>query len=59
MKFLEEKNEKKKLSLLTKRQESRYDELLKHYADQRIELDLDNGVAVNYKKFGKLVAEIK
>ncbi|MHC9538756.1 MAG: BREX-1 system adenine-specific DNA-methyltransferase PglX [Vulcanimicrobiota bacterium] len=61
VKFLEERNEKKKLSLLTKQQEElrRYDELLKHFADQRIELDLDDGVAVNYKKFGKLVMEIK
>ncbi len=28
-------------------------------ADQRIELDLDDGVKVNYGKFGDLLAEVK
>ena len=36
-----------------------YDEQLRHYADQRIELDLDDGVKVNYGKFGDLLAEVK
>lgn len=36
-----------------------YDEKLRHYADQRIELDLDDGVKVNYGKFGDLLAEFK
>jgi hypothetical protein len=36
-----------------------FDEQLRHYADQRISLDLDNGVKVNYGKFGDLLAEIK
>lgn len=35
-----------------------FDELLRHYADQRIALDLDNGVKVNYGKFGSLLAEV-
>jgi type II restriction/modification system DNA methylase subunit YeeA len=35
----------------------RFDELLRHYADKRISLDLDDGVRVNYGKFGDLVAE--
>ena len=37
----------------------RYDEQLHHYADQRIALDLDDGVKVNYSKFGNLLAEVK
>lgn len=37
----------------------KYDEKLRHYADQRISLDLDDGVKVNYGKFGDLLAEVK
>ena len=37
----------------------RYDEKLRHYADLRISLDLDDGVKVNYGKFGDLLAEVK
>ena len=37
----------------------RFDEQLRHYADQRIALDLDDGVKVNYGKFGDLLAEVK
>lgn len=36
-----------------------FDENLRHYADQRIELDLDDGVKANYGKFGNLLAEVK
>ena len=36
-----------------------YDEKLRHYADTRITLDLDDGVKVNYGKFGDLLAEVK
>ncbi len=36
-----------------------FDELLRHYADQRIALDLDDGVKVNYARFGKLLADAK
>ena len=36
-----------------------YDEKLRHYADMRIALDLDDGVKVNYAKFGDLLAEVK
>jgi type II restriction/modification system DNA methylase subunit YeeA len=36
-----------------------YDEKLRHYADRRIQLDLDDGVKVNYGKFGDLLAEVK
>lgn len=44
---------KKQIELLA------YDEKLRHYADMRITLDLDDGVKVNYAKFGDLVAESK
>ncbi|MEW6207020.1 MAG: BREX-1 system adenine-specific DNA-methyltransferase PglX [Acidobacteriota bacterium] len=36
-----------------------FDEKLRHYADKRISLDLDDGVKVNYGKFGDLLAEVK
>ena len=36
-----------------------FDDKLKHFADQRIKLDLDDGVKVNYGKFGDLLAEVK
>ena len=35
------------------------DENLRHQADMRIALDLDDGVKVNYGKFGDLLAEVK
>jgi type II restriction/modification system DNA methylase subunit YeeA len=36
-----------------------FDEKLRHYADRRISLDLDDGVKVNYGKFGSLLAEVE
>ena len=36
-----------------------FDDKLRHYADRRIRLDLDDGVKVNYGKFGDLLAEVK
>jgi type II restriction/modification system DNA methylase subunit YeeA len=36
----------------------KYDELLHHMADMQIEIDLDDGVKVNYEKFKGLVAKI-
>jgi type II restriction/modification system DNA methylase subunit YeeA len=36
-----------------------YDEKLRHFADQRITLDLDDGVKVNYAKFGDLLDGVK
>lgn len=36
-----------------------FEEKLKHAADQKIGLDLDDGVKVNYGKFGDLLAESK
>jgi len=35
-----------------------YDEKLRHHADKKIALDLDDGVKVNYGKFGDLLAEV-
>jgi type II restriction/modification system DNA methylase subunit YeeA len=48
-----EKLKKKHVELLA------YDEQLRHYADMRITLDLDDGVKVNYGKFGDLLADVK
>ncbi|MFA7164753.1 MAG: BREX-1 system adenine-specific DNA-methyltransferase PglX [Desulfoplanes sp.] len=55
------KSIQKQLNTMLKKQEElrAFDELLRHYADQRISLDLDDGVKVNYGKFGKLLAEVK
>jgi type II restriction/modification system DNA methylase subunit YeeA len=36
-----------------------FDEELRYHADQRISLDLDDGVKVNYGKFGNLLADVK
>jgi type II restriction/modification system DNA methylase subunit YeeA len=51
----------KELDTMRKKQEElrQFDELLRHYADQRINLDLDDGVKFNYGKFGNLLAEVK
>jgi hypothetical protein len=48
-----EKLKKKHVELLA------YDEQLRHYADMRITLDLDDGVKVNYGKFGDLLEAVK
>ncbi|HGI5916709.1 TPA: BREX-1 system adenine-specific DNA-methyltransferase PglX [Yersinia enterocolitica] len=36
-----------------------FDDRLRHYADMRITIDLDDGVKVNYGKFGALLADVK
>ncbi|MFM5085781.1 BREX-1 system adenine-specific DNA-methyltransferase PglX [Aeromonas media] len=36
-----------------------FDDELKHHADMRITLDLDDGVKVNYGKFGTLLSDVK
>jgi len=36
-----------------------FDEQLRHFADQRINMDLDDGAKVNYGKFGDLLAEVR
>jgi hypothetical protein len=52
---------KKDIQALEKKQTElrQFDDRLKHYADMRIKLDLDDGVKVNYGKFGDLLAEVK
>ena len=36
-----------------------FDDELNHYAQMQISLDLDDGVRVNYGKFGNLLANVK
>ena len=36
-----------------------FDDKLKHYADMRISIDLDDGVKENYGRFGDLLADVK
>lgn len=57
----EENRFKKELDALIKKQVElrEFDDKLKHYADMRISLDLDDGVKVNYGKFGDLLADVK
>lgn len=52
---------KKELDALIKKQVElrEFNDKLKHYADMRISLDLDDGVKVNYGKFGDLLADVK
>ncbi len=51
----------KQIDVLKKKQAelSAFDDELRHYADMKISLDLDDGVKVNYGKFGNLLAEVK
>jgi type II restriction/modification system DNA methylase subunit YeeA len=53
-------NAKKELKALDKKIEElkEYDELLHHMADMQIDIDLDDGVVLNYEKFKGLVAKI-
>lgn len=53
-------NAKKELKSLEKKIDElkAFDELLHHMADMQIEIDLDDGVKVNYEKFKGLVAKI-
>lgn len=56
-----EKNDaKKKLTIIDKQIDElkKYDEVLHHMADMQIEIDLDDGVVVNYEKFKGLVSKI-
>lgn len=51
---------KQKEILIKKQTElAQFDEKLRHAADLKINLDLDDGVKVNYGKFGDLLAEVK
>ena len=54
------KMEKERDTLIKQQAELKsFDEKLRHYTDLRISLDLDDGVKVNYGKFGDLLAEVK
>jgi type II restriction/modification system DNA methylase subunit YeeA len=54
------RKQKEKDKLVKQLEELRaFDEELRYYADQRINLDLDDGVKVNYGKFGNLLADVK
>ena len=50
----------KEITTLLKQKDEliKFDEHLRHYADIKIKLDLDDGVKVNYTKFGDLLAKI-
>lgn len=50
----------KRLKVLTKQMDElkKYDEVIHNLADQQIEIDLDDGVVVNYSKFEKVLAKI-
>ena len=52
---------KKQQDALNKKQSElrQFDDKLKHYAEMRIKLDLDDGVKVNYGKFGDLLFDVK
>jgi hypothetical protein len=54
------KLEKERDTLVKQQAELRtFDEKLRHYADKRISLDLNDGVKINYGKFGDLLADVK
>ena len=56
----ERKAIEKRLKLISDEMEELrdYANEVKHYSDQRIAIDLDDGVKVNYEKFGKILAKI-
>jgi type II restriction/modification system DNA methylase subunit YeeA len=57
-----EKNKLRKQLEVLKKKETEliaFDDELRHYADMRINLDLDDGVKVNYGKFGNLLSEVR
>lgn len=58
--IIPKKDANKRLSVLDKQIEElkKYDEALHHLADNQIEIDLDEGVVVNYEKFKGLLAKI-
>lgn len=54
------RRQKEQEKLLRQVEELRtFDAKLRHHADRRVALDLDDGVKVNYGKFGDLLAEVK
>jgi hypothetical protein len=59
--YLPEQEVKSGLHVKGKKQAelSAFDIEMRHYADMKISLDLNDGVKVNYGKFGNLLAEKK
>ena len=57
----DKKRLEKELKIMDKKQSElrEFDDKLKHYADMRISIDLDDGVKENYGKFGDLLTEVK
>ncbi|GGW75542.1 BREX-1 system adenine-specific DNA-methyltransferase PglX [Alteromonas halophila] len=57
----EQRRIEKEIKTIEKKQAElrKFDEELKHYAEMRISLDLDDGVKANYGKFGNLLANVK
>ena len=57
----DKKRFEKELKSMDKKQSElrEFDDKLKHYADMRISIDLDDGVKENYGRFGDLLAEVK
>lgn len=57
----DQKKFQKQIDILKKKQIelNSFDDELRHFADMRISLDLDDGVKVNYGKFGNLLAQKK
>ncbi|MDA3915604.1 MAG: BREX-1 system adenine-specific DNA-methyltransferase PglX [Deltaproteobacteria bacterium] len=56
-----QKKIQKEIDILKKKQLELkvFDDELRHYADMKISIDLDDGVKVNYGKFGNLLSETK
>lgn len=54
------RNMDKEIKTIEKKQAEliKFDEELKHLAEMKINIDLDDGVKVNYGKFGNLLAEV-
>ena len=57
----DKKRLEKELKIMDNKQSElrEFDDKLKHYADMRISIDLDDGVKENYGKFGDLLADVK
>ena len=55
------RNMDKEIKTIEKKQAElmKFDEELKHLAEMKISLDLDDGVKVNYGKFGNLLSHVK
>ena len=58
-KTLRDLNKKRKTLLERAEEVRKYEEKIHHLADQKIAIDLDDGVKVNYSKFSGVLATIK